>query len=111
MKVARNITSLPIGIALLTACATPPHTPPESTGPACVEGETLAEGLNMRAGPSTQDSIIVTLPRGTPIRLAGCTMEASQQGRWVEIIIGPRGEEITGWISVNPRFVELREPE
>jgi len=101
--------ALPVLVGLLiTACATPP--PAEPPAEVCVEGEILTSGLNMREGPNTQSNIIVTLPRGTPITLAGCSLAESQNGRWVEIIIGPRGEEITGWISSNPRFVEIREP-
>ena len=108
MRLYRVTLPVLVGL-LLTACAT---TPPPAEPPAevCVGGKILTNGLNMREGPTTQSKIIVTLPRGTPVTLAGCSLAESQNGRWVEIIIGPRGEEITGWISSNPRFVELREP-
>ena len=92
---------------LLTACTTPPPMP-VSNEPLCVEGEVVADGLNMRTGPSTRDDIIVTLPRGTPVVLAQCSLAASQSGTWVEIKIGPRGEEITGWVSSKPQFLQLR---
>ena len=92
--------------ALLVACTTPPPAS-VSVEPNCVEGEVIADGLNMRTGPSTEDDVIVTLPKGTPIVLAQCSLEASQSGNWVEIKIGPRGEEISGWISSRPYFLQL----
>jgi len=109
MKPARKFFFLALGSGLLTACATTPP-PPEPVTPDCVEGEVLADGLNMRDGPGTQYDVIVTLPRGTPVKLADCSQEASQDGRWIRILIGPRGEEVSGWVSANPRFVELWQP-
>lgn len=106
MDIKLNVISFTFVTTLLSACATPPSEP-ETVAEVCTEGEIITDGLNMRTGPTTSDEVIVTLPKGTPVILAQCTLEASQQGNWVEIKIGPRGEEITGWISSRPYFLQL----
>jgi Tol biopolymer transport system component len=115
LVVETSATPEPTGSADPTPAATeaPSATPAASltpspdatpTAPTELAGETLfvdADGLRLRAGPSSDDAIVATLRRG---QLLGAT--GSVEGDWIEVRIGPGS--VQGWVSRGPDGSWLR---
>lgn len=100
-----------LALALLAAVALPAAAQEASTL-VDVDGERHAfvhrayttTALNVRSGPSTSDSVLTTLPRGTYVAHKTC------RGRWCPVLLpaGPAGPAAIGYASED--YLSDRDP-
>jgi hypothetical protein len=78
--------------------AVPPPAPPQASGPASPLAEVTGTSVNLRAGPSTADAVLVALQQGDRVEVIGATDDG-----WAQIRTVADGRE--GFMS--SRFLTL----